>query len=210
MEREFLKNGSLRIFVSEQELAACGLSFSALDVHSGQTRALLGALLLEAGVAPQSGLRQLTVEALPVSGGVLFLLTPAWQLPRRLRLRNSRSPLIYTLADADALLALARGWRRLHPSSSAPLGHPLGQSSLYRMGERYLLLLYPLTPLSRSIQVPLHTFGTASGSGDAAAAFIEEHGTALCIGDALSRLCGTPPALTDTASAAPVPPDSPR
>lgn len=189
MEQELLKNGSLRIFVSKRELDAFGIRFETLDIRTERTRAFLTAVLLAANATAEMDLSRLTIEALPTEEGCLLLLTPLWATPRKLRSRRAESPLVYHFASTDALLALAKGWKRLYPAPHR-LGNPLGASSLYAFADGYRLVLSPVSPLSRAASVLLDEWGVRAGVGDAAAAFAAEHGKALCVGDALPRLCG--------------------
>ncbi|MPN53930.1 hypothetical protein SDC9_201599 [bioreactor metagenome] len=90
-------------------------------------------------------------------------------------------PYIYELDDADAVLSFARSVGDITP--------PMFGSSLYRFDERYRLILYPGSPLSREMGYLLHEFAHAAGEGDAAAAYTAEHGQSIAVGDALNLLC---------------------
>ena len=188
MEQELLKNGSVRIFVSAREMDAFGITFASLDIHTEATRTFLAAVLLAAGDCAAFDLSRVTVEALPTEDGCILLLSPSWTLARRVRRKNG-TPLIYEFSSADALLGLAAAWRKRYAPPSY-LGCALSASSLYTFAEGYRLILYPLSPLSLSARQLLCEWGQKAGYGEAAVAFTAEHGHAVCIGDALPRLCG--------------------
>ena len=183
MRMERLENGCLKIILSEQELATRQLSFSLLDYRDTATRQALDALLREAqqrtGFSPTGAM---LIEAAPLDDGCLLLITP--ETPRaRLRIRRAVGPFVYTIADADSLLALAHGWCRdpIHARS-------LAASSLYRDHESYRLVVYPALTFSKKSRRLLETFAAGWREGDAAAAFVAEHHTPLVIGNALPTL----------------------
>ena len=181
VKMDLLENGCLKILLTEDDLRELGLSFDTLDYSNESTRGALRRLLEEAkeetGFDASGGL---LIEALPVDGGCLLLLTPTGAR-RHVRMRRAAGPYVYELDDADAVLGLARGVKE---TASPVLG-----SSLYRFDNRYRLVLYPGSPLSRQMGHLLHEFARAAGEGDAAAAYTAEHGQSIAVGDALLRLC---------------------
>ncbi|MBQ8752675.1 MAG: adaptor protein MecA [Clostridia bacterium] len=178
MER--LENGCLKIILSEQELSERRLSFSLLDYRDAATRQALSQLLKEA--QQRTGFHTtgtLLVEAVPLSDGCLLLITPE-PTRSRLRIRRVTGPLVYTIADADSLLSLARGWRRDPQNARSLLS-----SSLYREAEGYRLVVYPAPAFSKRARRLLEVFSVECREGEAAAAFVAEHDTPLLIGNAL-------------------------
>lgn len=166
-------NGCLTLLLSDEELSGLGLSFEELDYQSPKTRRMLRTLLQlarqQTGYAPEGAL---LIEALPLEGGCLLLVTPEGARP----LPEAEEPTVFFVADGDALLQIASAW---------PAGpHPLGEgSSLYRGEAGFWLILYG------GAEAPV-VFECAEelADGEAAAAFAAEHGTPLFIGDALPRL----------------------
>ena len=174
MQMDQSGSGSLTLLLSDEELAAFGLCFEDLDYRSPRTRRVVQALLRlarrEIGYTPEGAL---LVEALPLEGGCLFLVTPeaAASSPP-----PGREPAVFRLPDGEALLQLAAAWR-------VP-AHPIGESSsLYRSGEGFYLVLYGVEAAP-----VLYECGEALGEGHVLAALAAEHGTPLFIGDALPRL----------------------
>ena len=166
-------NGCLTLLLSDEELSGLGLSFEELDYQSPKTRRMLHTLLQlarrETGYAPEGAL---LIEALPLEGGCLLLVTPEGSHP----LPEAEAPVVFFVADGDALLQIAAAW---------PAGpHPLGEgSSLYRGEEGFWLILY-----GGAGSPALFECAEELADGEGAAAFAAEHGTPLFIGDALPRL----------------------
>ena len=119
--------------------------------------------------------------------GCLLLFTPTGN-HRRLRLKKAVGPYIYEVADAEQLFRLAEGLVRYRQPLEKRL-MPTAGSSLYLFGDKYRLVLYPAAVLPRGVQDLMQEFARPAGEGDAAAAYTAEHGRAIAIGDALSRLC---------------------
>lgn len=188
MKMELLENGCLKILLAEDDLQALGLNFDRLDYDNASTREAIQALLLtareETGFNPAGGL---LVEALPVDGGCLLLLTPTVG-HRRIRLKRAVGPYVYEAEDTEQLFRLAVGLTRYQPTADSRI-QPWASSSLYQFGEKYRLVLYPSAILPRGMDDLLLEFVRSAGEGDAAAAYTAEHGRAIAIGDALTRLC---------------------
>ena len=183
MELTRLHNGCLRIWLTETDLERMGLSFDRLDASDPTTRLAMGQILLAAeqqtGFIPSGNLM---VEALPIQNGCLLLLSPigdsqSWK-PKR-----AGGPYIYAVETAEQLLRLAENWKRF-----AVREELLPASSLYRWDTHYRLIVYPAASFPPGMRQLLTEFTTETGEGDAAAAFIAEHGKALLIGNALPRL----------------------
>lgn len=178
---DLLENGSLKILLTEDDLRDLNLTFENLDYNNENTREALHHLL---EIARQEtgfdSTGSLVIEALPVDGGCLLLLTPT-SGKRHVRMKRVVGPYIYELDDADDVLNLARSIGDHTPSMIG--------SSLYRFGGHYRLILYPGSPLPREMGYLLHEFAHAAGEGDAAAAYTAEHGESIAVGDALNLLC---------------------
>lgn len=171
MQMECSGNGCLSLILSEEELARLGLSFEELDQQNPKTRRMLRTLLQlarrKAGYAPKGAL---LVEALPLAGGCLLLVSP-----KEPPLPAVASPTVFWVAGEDALLQIA---------AAAPAAHPLGESSsLYRGEGGFWLVIY-----GGVISPVLFECGNELAEGDTAAAMAAEHGEPLFIGDALPRL----------------------
>ena len=178
MHMELSESGCLTMILTDADLLQFGLCFEELDYDKPETRNAIQALL--AAARRELGFQttgSLLVEALPIEGGCLLMVTPA-KAGRRMRMKRAAGPFIYAVPDEDALLQLAAGW---------PFDEPLeGGSSLYAFDGGYRLVLYGQTAVGSLI---LEECAKQVGEGDAAAAFTAEHGHALLVGDALTQLC---------------------
>ncbi len=178
MKIESLHNGCLKIWMTDSDMRRWGLQFESMAASDQATRAAVTKLLRIARQhedLPLDG--AMTVEAVPVESGCLFVITP-----QRLRpLLPMPSMQIYALNSADDVLQLGAGLRgeerRMLPAAS-----------LYRWGEAYRLILYPGFCAGQDLRRLLSEFADKVGEGVAAAAFVEEHGTPLAVGNALQRL----------------------
>lgn len=174
MQIDLSDSGCLTLLLSDEELRSLGLSFEELDDQSPKTQRMLRALLKlarrETGYAPRGAL---LVEALPLEGGCLLLVTPEESERSR---PSATPPAAFFVAEADALLQLAAAWD--------PAAHTLWQSSsLYRAKGGFWLLLY-----GGGDAPALYECAEPVADGAAAAAWVAEHGDPIFIGDALPRL----------------------
>jgi hypothetical protein len=117
------------------------------------------------------------VEAIPVEDGCVLLLTPEHRRP----LFHMPQAQIYAFHNVDDVLQFGEALK----GAALP---ELPTASLYEWDSEYRLILYPgLCPL-RDSRFLLSEFAQQVGEGTAAAAFVEEHGTPVTVGDALHKL----------------------
>ena len=173
---ETIKNGSLRVWLSHEDMARFGVSVDTMDGDDVHTARLLSQLL--AVVSRQFGRRcaGILAEAIPVAGGCVLLLTP--------RRKAVGGALVYRPRDLEALYALAEHWNAI---SETPC------TSLYELGEEYRLIVSPCGALPVELRRLLNVYGDRVGTGAAAAAAVGEHGRLLCAGNALEMLLNAPP-----------------
>ena len=183
MHMERLHNGCLRILLSEQEVAQHRLDIRSLQNGQTDIQESLKQLLEEAkGRTGFAATGRLLVEAVPLDGGYLLLVTPQ-STHRHLRIRRAVGPLVFRIANEDHLLALAQSWGR-YPYR----GRELCASSLYRGENGYFLVVYPSITFSKHARRLFDTFAADKRQGHTAAAFVAEHAHPLAVGDALTRL----------------------
>lgn len=152
-----------------------GVDFHALKAHSPRTKAIIRHILrliyakegFAAGVA-------LSVEAAPVDGGCLLLITPT---PLRLPQDGIH---VFTPCDAKALPALAATCERAARDT-------IIASSLYAYEGGYRLILYA-PHLPKMIAAQLCEHASYVGGGRGLAAHIAEYGAPLFVGDALESV----------------------
>lgn len=174
MQIDLSESGCLTLLLSDDELAALGFSFEELDDQSPKTHRLLRALLQlarnETGYLPPGAL---LVEALPLDGGCLLLVTPDSARPQPVA---HAAPTAFFVKQEDALLQIAAAW----PDAV----HPLGEgSSLYRAENGFWLILYGDATAS-----VLYECAEPVADGAATVAWVAEHAVPVFIADALPRL----------------------
>ncbi len=186
MKVEPIANGSLRIWLSEEELKEWGFyPDGALNRHSA--RRLIRQVLRQAHRHPASGL---LAEWIPVEGGGVLLVSPALQ-------PDAHTPAVYRLTDPDDLLELAGQWSHLAADEQPEV-------CLYEREDGYDLAVYPITPLSSAQLRLLQEYGSLLGTGEGLAAHCAEYGSLLATGNILQRLGGV---LTEREPGLPEPPD---
>lgn len=175
MKIESQRGGTLSIWMSDTDLRRWGLCFDTMSARDGATRAAVSRLL---GIARQRGIlpesERLAVEAIPLEDGCLLLFTPQ----RRRALYRMPPVRVYALTSADDILQLG--------TALSPCDLPT--ASLYGWGEEYRLIVYPGLSARQETDRHLSEFAQSVGEGAAAAAFVEEYGTPITVGNALHRL----------------------
>lgn len=201
MQFDITDSGALKVLLSDNELGRMGLTFADLDGSSSVTQTALKTVLLSAEAQAGFDISDpMYIEAIPVDGGCLLLFTPDRCEKQRFSRRSALPAAVWRFDGADALLSFGRAiapfaeWIRRRAALCA--------ASLYRQEERYLLVLYAPSLLPRGLLPVLAEFAGRAG-GEKAAAHIAEHGTAVCLQDALIR-------LTAAGSSSPVRPDAPH
>lgn len=180
---EHIARRRLRIWLTEEELQAWGIRFRQLGESRVQTERLLHKVMPSVRQFFPSSVR-VSVEAIPVEGGCVLLVGTEGL--------RAGGPLVCRVEQLDALYALAEQWLS---QETAPVNN-----SLYLMEDAYLLVLYPVEPLSLRRQALLREYGNGTVYGEAAAAYADEYGRLLVAGEAMKALTGCasgPQALPD-------------
>ncbi|MBQ8684432.1 MAG: hypothetical protein IJ518_07965 [Clostridia bacterium] len=160
MKVEQIINGSLRVWLSEEELEQWGLLRPGEEDRQAALR-LVRRLLRH---APRPA-EKVVAELIPVDGGGVLLVSA-------LKPPLLRSPLVYRIADEDALLEILSRWR----------GTSTGEVPafcLYEQADEYILVVYPTASLTQQRRWLLTEYGDLLGSGEGLAAYWAEHGHAL-------------------------------
>lgn len=172
---ECVTEGRLRIWLTAEELQAWGVSYAQLGLSRLQTDRLLRQVMPAARRHLPSGQRRLSVEAIPVEGGCVLLVSGNNEV-------RPGGPILCRFAGLEELYALADRW---HSTAQGNIA-----TSLYELEEAYLLVIYPVEPLTASQQAMLREYCHRSAGGEAAAAYVGEHGRLLLAGNALEVLTG--------------------
>ena len=173
MKMEPLQDGCLKIWMTETDMLHWGLHFDRMHAQDDATRrAMIKLITLAQERHVLQASHDVVVEALPLSEGCLLLLSPTTPLKR------IPSPTVYRFDDADALLQF--GQALLYETTFPP-------ASLYQWNKEYRLIVYAgFEPLHRYRRLLSEFAHPLSDS----AAYTEEHGRALAVGNALQVLTG--------------------
>ncbi len=175
MKMEPLNSGDLRVWMTNAELRRWGLEMEHMQDGSPTTeRALIRLWRIARSRMPCAVGGRVTVEALPLSGGYLFLFSCT--------AADTAQAQVFSLDSAEAVLQLGDALAA-QPQSALPF------ASLYRQDAQYLLIVYAGFGTARRCCRLLEEYGECIGEGDTAVATVEEHATAVTVGDALHRLC---------------------
>lgn len=178
MKVEPISNGSLRIWLSQEEVEQ--------QESEGEAWQRLRQVLQTAQTRLSRLGKHILAELIPVAGGWVLLLSARRTVP-------CGGPSVWRIADVGALYCLAERWNLSVPA----------HISLYETENGYALVVYPAPRLSRQQTALLREFGIPIGQGDAAAAYVAERGRLLAAGNALERLTARgrrPPASSDRES----------
>lgn len=156
------RNGVLRIWMTDADMARWGLAWESMIEGDGVTDRTLRRLLCVARrYRPAVRTGQVLVEAVPLYGGCLLLF-------------SEPSARVYRLETADDVMQLAAALNTVSDNALPP-------ASLYREGDRYLLIVYGTLSL-------VDEFAAPCGEGELAVSRAQEHGMPLIVGCALTRL----------------------
>lgn len=188
MKIEWINSDRLRVFLSDTDLAERGIRFASMEAGTPQTDRLIRQVLR--AVRQQTGhpVTGCAVEAFPVEGGCVLLLTLT---KRQLR---PYEPLVCRIGDVSTLFSLAARFVG---------AGPLPRSSLYEMPYGYILVIHACEEVAPVHRRLLAEYGAPLDGGEAAVAAAEEYGTLLVSADALEQLTAYVPRQ-------PVPPDPPH
>ena len=175
MKIEPLETGSLRIWLSEEELNKWELD-GEQPMRQPTVRRLLRQVFRRLDRHIPS---RLLAELIPVAGGGVLLVTPTDR-------PCPQNPAVYRIASADDLLDLCRQWSRQE-------GGAVPACCLYEHEEGYDLAVYPAEPMAPRQQHLLEEYGMLLGCGAGIAARCAEYGTLLSAGALFTAPAPPPP-----------------
>lgn len=176
MKIEPIDGKSVKICMTQHDMIWWGLCFENMSGRDRATNAAVAKLLTV--LHRRTGMRfdgAVTVEAVETDDGCILLFTSRRHTP----LSDRPLPQVYAIDSVDGLLAMREALTCFPALPSA---------SLYGWGEGYRLVVYP-TASARRIR-GLSEFCEWVGEGAVSAAFVDEYGTAITVGNALHLLCG--------------------
>ena len=177
MKVDRIGNDSLRVWLSDEELEKWGICYATMRHGETHTDRLIRQVTALSQQRTGRFKRGTVVEAIPVEGGCVLLVSA----PRPLRVE--RGPLVFRVEELEALFRLAERWTGTCPDTVPCI-------SLYEQDDTYALILYPVAALTPTQKAILREYGRLTGIGSAAAAVIAEHGHLLASGNALEQLTG--------------------
>ncbi len=178
MKMEPLRGGSLKIWMTDADMQQWGLRFDLMSARDIPTQRALMRLITVARERKILNVdSDIAVEALPIDGGCLFLLTPL----HTAALTRVPEPTVYTVHTADDLLDFGNGLSHIETDT-------LPSASLFGWQTQYRLIIYADKPLTATCRRLVDEFCDKTAKGRAAIAHTEEHGRALLVGNALHRL----------------------
>lgn len=160
MKVEQITNGSLRVWLSEEELQQWGLLPPGEDSRRAAVR--LVRRVLHQAPRPAG---QLMAELIPVECGGVLLISAVPPTRRA-------TPVVFRLFHADALLAWMARWRTLPAEEQLPY-------CVYEREGGYDLVVYPEESLSRPARWRITEYGEPMGCGEGLAAYCAERGRLL-------------------------------
>ena len=185
MKIEPISNGSLRIWLTEEETEQWGLHTAAGDPGPPVRRLVRQALSMTGRRPPV----RLLAEMIPVEGGCVLLVSPSLH-------PDGRQPAVYRVPDEDTLLLLREQWLRLENySASGSDGMPC--LSLYARDGGYDLVVYPVSPLTQQQMHLLLEYGDLLGCGEGTVAHCAEYGRLLAAGEVFTYRAPDPPVPGD-------------
>lgn len=171
MHIDWIQGGTIRVLMGNEELTRLGADFDTLKEKDSRCKAAVRRILQtvgqKAGLSPGT---RLTVEAAPVDGGYLLLITPKDTITK------DAGTYIYAFDTEDALLDALQHCK--HVLRSLP-------AALYREDHRFFLILYEENQIAAS---RIGEFGRLWGKGAVKTARITEYATPVKVGTALDGL----------------------
>lgn len=175
MKIESLACGDLRIWMTEHDLTCFGFGLQDLREKTPAADRAVRRLL---GLARQRVIFQphgpITVEALPLEDGCILVFCASG------RIWPQAAPQIFLVPSADDLMRF--GEALSGTSRQLPI------ASLYGADGAYYLIVYADSVADLGYSRLLSEFATPVAEGYTAAACMEEHGTPLAVGNALSAI----------------------
>lgn len=187
MEFKQINTRCLQIELTKEDLQTMDLTYETIDYQKAQTRALILSLLETARMTTdfQPDTR-VFIEVYPnEEGGCTIYFSDIDEdekEPKRWRVRRRvTSPVVYAFDDIDILIS---GSVKLFHRCS----HRIRKSALYRIGESWRLVIYPLDVLENITLSFLDEYAPRCGEGELAAVWLEEHAEKVLTENAVDLL----------------------
>lgn len=183
MDFYLVHDSKLKVILTVEDLEELQIDYESMDYEDPQTRKALLRMLEQAreeiGFEPRKS--KLFIEVYPCEGGGCVLFFTCLRQPGAVREGRGMEPVLFEFEDVEALTAGAG-------KTFARYGHRIYRSSLYRLQDRYRLIVYPLDYADRLSVYFLSEFGRNVGEGRLLAAYTEEHGQELIRDRAIEKI----------------------
>lgn len=183
MKIELIDSSRLQITLTRSDLQALKITFDEMESDNPYARLIFTRLLWKAKAKTGFSFENsnLFLEIYPdVQEGCTLCFTALDKEPEIFQETSALRPSAFAFQNLDTLTAAV--CRLLRQS-----GHPAEKSSVFRMKEEYILILYPSKGEEKAFSL-LHEYGRKAGEGELYASFIGEHGRALIEEDALDKI----------------------
>ena len=173
----------LKVLLNRGDMDALSLDYESMDYSDEKTKQALLALLerakAETGFQPRGA--KLYIEVYPCEDGGCALYFTAMRRTPETPPAQGLVPVVFEFENLAALSeAAGKAFRRY--------GHRIYKSSLFRMAEKYRLVIYPLDYSDRLSVFFLSEYGKIIGEGHVLAAFTQEHGSEIVADTAMEVL----------------------
>ncbi|MEG2038689.1 MAG: adaptor protein MecA, partial [Oscillospiraceae bacterium] len=181
-----INSQKIKVILDKQDMEKMNITVESLDYLTAQARKTILRILADAkqktGFEPIG--TKLYIETFPEeTGGCILLLSSRPEekkLPEATKM-SPAGPVLFGFEDLEILItASCKLFRRYC--------HRVYKSSLYRLENIYVLMVYPLDKVDRLTVSFLCEFGEKLGEGVVAAAVVEEHGTAILKENAIDTI----------------------
>lgn len=185
MNFKIISEHKLKVILTKEELLRFDLCYEELDYRAEHTKKLLSDILLRArslsGFDPTDS--KLFIEVYPDSlGGCIFYFTALPDTePEEVSEQVVPRPVVFCFEELDVLIEACTRLFRLYC-------HRIYKSSIYRLGDSYRLVVYPLDSTDSVTVAFLQEYGRLVGEGHLLAAYVEEHGKPIVEGNAIDTI----------------------
>lgn len=178
MTLRILENGILKILLNKWDMKKHKITKEDIDENNAPMRSIIEKFIKEAqsekGFKPT---KSVIIETLSFEDGCLVFVTPSKD--KYTCDYRSYSPRIFSFSSLNDLYRIA-------PTIERQVS--FWASSLYKLKENYLLMIYPQQVIPKTLERLIGEFGEFAGNGANLASFYLEHASPLAVGNAVESL----------------------
>lgn len=181
---ERISNSTVKISLDEQDLERLDISYETIDSSSIKTKDALLDILghVRESLNIKTFGSKIFVEIFPMDCGLTVYFTQMSDESRPKAYDNGfMSPYAFSFSNSESLI---NGCACLFRQYS----HRIFQSRLFRIGNIYHLLVYPLDPKDETAIKLLSEFGSFNGKGERYSSYLKEHALSMLEKDAVDKM----------------------